>query len=155
MLGLQAIEGGPFNTQLREQLSQVTATGAAVRAVKELGSDSRYNSSIDKTRLSPQVGRPVQQRSGDPQFPDTIPPEVGTYRVKLGNGEATLKLSDSQQQELFSQAVQYQKQLVSEKRASSWATFAMAAISGLSAIAIGVTLAQGIRGKKNSNILDV
>jgi hypothetical protein len=148
----------PFNSQLKDQLSALTSsTGQDVTL--EVVTPVVRHTPVRRppyTPPSPQKQQAQQvQRSTDYSTSSEPAPETGTFRVKLGNGEAVLQLTSEQQDLIFSSAVTYQKQLINEKRASAWATFAMAAISGLSAVAIGVTLAQGVRGKKNTNILNV
>ena len=86
-----------------------------------------------------------ESRKGSPA--DRVDTRNGILTVKSPNSEAVIQLSDTQQSDFVEKAMQYQQAIIKEKKASTISTYAMAALSGLSAVAIGVTLIRSIGTK--------
>lgn len=78
---------------------------------------------------------------------DRVETKNGILTVKSPNSEAVIQLTDAQQSEFVEKAMQYQQAIIKEKKASTISTYAMAALSGLSAVAIGVTLIRSVGTK--------
>lgn len=99
----------------------------------------------------PKVARPNFQKPSTPA--DTIDVSNGKLTVKTPAGEASILLPKSVEAEFIAKALQYQQALISEKKANVFATYAMAALSGLSALAIGATLVRSSMSRNSVNIL--
>lgn len=106
-----------------------------------------------------QLHLPVQPMKAVPQRPQTPQDAVdvsgGRMTVKSPSGEVVVPLSDSAQNEFVEKALRYQQAIINEKRANVFASCAMAALSGLSAVAIGFTLIRGFSSKRSNTIIDV
>jgi hypothetical protein len=100
----------------------------------------------------PVVVEPVlPQSSPSPQ--DNIEIIGGRLNIKTAAGDASIPLSKEAEALLIRNAMKYQEAIISEKKTNALVTIAMAILTGLSALAIGLTLFKGSTGNRTVSII--
>lgn len=142
----------------QEQLSDV-------RPIVAGSSDADHDESLftSKDAAEPAVATPTPgpdlSKMSRPNFqkpqsqPETVDTSNGRLTVKSPGGEVSIPLSKEVEAQFIAKALQYQQAMISEKKANVFATYAMAALSGFSALAIGATLIRSSMSRSSGNIL--
>ena len=91
------------------------------------------------------------KRSMDP--PESINVANGKLIAKTPAGDVEVTLSEEQTEIFVKKALDYQQAIIREKRANMVGTYAVALLSGLSAVAVGVSLIRSCFTKTNTQIL--
>jgi hypothetical protein len=105
---------------------------------------------------SPSLSQPPSPQSVPrPQSSfDSIEVNNSKLTIKSPSGDVVINLTKKHEDEFIAKALKYQQAIINEKRANAMSTFAMAALSGLSAAAIGLTLIRSAFSKGKVSVID-
>lgn len=147
----QIIELGLLDKRASEGLSEVTD-----EELEKMSGMLRQGMQVQQMAAATSKAKDtMKQDAKKPQGPqDAVDVEPGKLSVKSGSYTHQLQISPEIEQELVRGAVEYQKSLIREKKYSAVASLAMAALTGVTAVAIGVSLAAGAVNKTRK-IIDI
>lgn len=118
---------------------------SGIRIAKSMLNSIKNRTSISPTSAATKMASQQQQRPSE-----SVDVSSGKLSMKSPNGEVVIDLSPSERKAFVETTLKYQQAIIKEKRASMFSTYAMAALTGLSAIAIGATLIRGCFSKDSS-----
>lgn len=146
----QIIELGLLDKRASEGLSEVTD-----EELEKMSGMLKQGMQVQQMAASTAKSKEAMKDLKKPQTSqDAVDVEPGKLSVKSGNYTHQLSISSEVEQELIRGAVEYQKSLIREKKYSAVASLAMAALTGVTAVAIGVSLAAGAVNKTRK-IIDI
>jgi hypothetical protein len=101
----------------------------------------------------PVVAEPAPPPRSLPSPQDSIEIIGGRLNIKTAAGDASVPLSKEAEALLIRNAMKYQEAIISEKKTNALVTIAMAILTGLSALAIGLTLFKGSTGNRTVSLI--
>lgn len=103
--------------------------------------------------ILPQVPKTQSARPENPKSDDSVRSTLSqdTLTHKTPVGDLKVELNEAQKTAFINNALDYQKAVIRERCYAVFQSVAMAALTGLSAVAVGVTLYQNTRANKAGN----
>lgn len=139
--------------QVKDELANKGSNTHEPEAVTPKRPSSPESTSVEKKPLSPfnhitSDLKPAKPRPSD----DKLEVNGGRLNFKSVSGDLSIPLSPDVEKAFIDKAMQYQQAIINEKKASTIATFAMALLSGFTALAIGATLIRSCTSKGDVQI---
>lgn len=139
----------------REQLTNVKASlsGPASDGQLETISAEQQPANLEVHRFIPKAVAPEPTHRAPQPAQETVDISEGRLTLKMAAGDVYIPLGKTTEAEILKNTAEYQRAIITEKKANIIATLAMAILTGLSALAIAFALAKGTSGKKDVPIL--